>query len=182
MGDDSNRRKVRHNLTERRRVDRMNQLFNRLFMAIEDTAPAPTVTDRTAGAPVGLGVCGADGKPINPARWSKADVLEGALNVIHDLRKQLEEERLARTLGVPAPGCELSSNGGDDDGVFSQSDSVSDAGANEFRFAETSLMPGVTQQMAQNGFVNAPQLLQPLSAMPSLGMGLISPNTSPRLN
>ena len=29
-GDDSSRRKVRHNLTERRRVDRMNQLFKKV--------------------------------------------------------------------------------------------------------------------------------------------------------
>mgnify|MGYP001285636954 CR=1 FL=1 len=55
--------------------------------------------DKATGQPV-LGVLGADGKPINPNRWSKADVLEGALNVIQDLRKQLVEERLARTLGV----------------------------------------------------------------------------------
>jgi len=181
-GDDSNRRKVRHNLTERRRVDRMNQLFNRLFMAIEDTAPAPAVTDRTSGAPVGLGVCGADGKPINPARWSKADVLEGALNVIQDLRKQLEEERLARTLGVPMAGDHPpSSNGGDDS--YSQSDSLSEAGANEFRYHEAAVlaMPQGMAPAASMAFTGA--LLQPISNVPSLGMGLISPvDASPRLN
>jgi len=102
--NDSSRRKVRHNLTERRRVDRMNQLFNKLYMAIEDTAP-PQVTDKSAnGDGQRLSVCGADGKLINPNKWSKADVLEGALNVIEDLRKQLVEERLARTLGVPVSG------------------------------------------------------------------------------
>ena len=89
---------MRHNLTERRRVDRMNQLFKRLYMAIEDTAPPElSMQDQCER----LGVLGADGKPINPNKWSKADVLEGALNVIADLRKQLVEERLARTLGVP---------------------------------------------------------------------------------
>ena len=103
LDGDGSRRKVRHNLTERRRVDRMNQLFNRLYTAIEETAPATGETDKATGQPV-LGVLGADGKPINPNRWSKADVLEGALNVITDLRRQLTEERLARTLGVPVDG------------------------------------------------------------------------------
>ena len=93
---DGAKRKVRHNLTERRRVDRMNQLFKKLYMAIEDTAP-PQLLDTAER----LSVCGADGKPINPNKWSKADVLEGALNIIVDLRRQLDQECLARTLGLP---------------------------------------------------------------------------------
>ena len=70
LPQDANRRKVRHNLTERRRVDRMNQLFNRLAMAIVDEKAAPALT--LAGAEGG--VEGKDSKP----KWSKADVLEGA--------------------------------------------------------------------------------------------------------
>lgn len=97
---DASRRKVRHNLTERRRVDRMNQLFNRLYAAIEETAPPSNTIDKATGQPV-LSILGADGKPINPNRWSKADVLEGALNVINELKSQLSAERLARTLGMP---------------------------------------------------------------------------------
>jgi len=97
-GCDASRRKVRHNLTERRRVDRMNQLFNKLYLVLEDTAPGQTGADGTTA----LGVLGADCKPINPQRWSKADVLEGALNIITDLRRQLAEERLSRSLGVEA--------------------------------------------------------------------------------
>jgi len=97
------KRKVRHNQTERRRVDRMNQLFKKLYMVVEDTAPPSSDGTGSSKSQEGerLGVCGADGKPINPNKWSKADVLEGALNVILDLRKQLVEERLARSLGVP---------------------------------------------------------------------------------
>ena len=98
--NDASRRKVRHNLTERRRVDRMNQLFKRLYEALEDSDPAGLVHTRNEYTER-LNVCGADGKPINPNKWSKADVLEGALNVIQDLRKHLVEERLDRTLGVP---------------------------------------------------------------------------------
>ena len=98
--NESSRRKVRHNLTERRRVDRMNQLFKKLFEALEDSDPAGLTSTPNKYAEL-LNVCGADGKPINPNKWSKADVLEGALNVIQDLRKHLVEERLARTLGVP---------------------------------------------------------------------------------
>ena len=78
-----------------RRVDRLNQRFKTLYDAIADAAPPTTSGEER------LSVAGADGKPINPNKWSKADVLEGALNVILDLRKQLVEERLARTLGVP---------------------------------------------------------------------------------
>ena len=82
------------------------QLFNKLYMQIEDCAPPlKDKTGRNGGEPR-LSVNGADGKSINPAKWSKADVLEGALNVIQDLRRQLVEERLARTLGV-APGCSV---------------------------------------------------------------------------
>ena len=91
LDGDGNRRKVRHNLTERRRVDRMNQLFTQLYLTLEETAPACLAAD---GAML-LGVAGADGKPINPQRWSKADVVEGALNLIADLRRQIAEERLA---------------------------------------------------------------------------------------
>ena len=75
----------------------MNQLFNKLYTAIEEAAPATDAVDKATGQPV-LGVLGADGKPINPSRWSKADVLEGALNIIIDLRRQLSEERLSATV------------------------------------------------------------------------------------
>ena len=72
------------------------QLYDELA---EAAPPAPMLSTADPSAQR-LSVAGADGKPINPAKWSKADVLEGALNVIQDLRKQLVEERLARTLGV----------------------------------------------------------------------------------
>jgi len=106
-------KKVRHNLTERKRVDRLNQLFNRLSAAVDEDEPS------LLGAPLTL-ECGSDldgsfndgsstdGKnPSDTAaaggqkkERSKAEVLESALNVIQDLRKQLAEERLARSLGV----------------------------------------------------------------------------------
>ena len=127
---DGDRRKVRHNLTERRRVDRMNQLFNKLYTAIEEAAPATDVIDKATGQPV-LGVLGADGKPINPSRWSKADVLEGALNVINDLRQQLSEERLARTLGVPT------ASGEDDDA----DDAVSTSDGHSYSLAGSESCP-----------------------------------------
>ena len=136
-----NGRKVRHNLTERRRVDRMNQLFNKLYTAIEEAAPATDAVDKATGQPV-LGVLGADGKPINPSRWSKADVLEGALNVISDLRQQLSEERLARTLGVPRPSAE----GGDGMTPFPRRMANSVAGSESYaesdQFSESSALSG----------------------------------------
>ena len=135
---DGDRRKVRHNLTERRRVDRMNQLFNKLYTAIEEAAPATDAVDKATGQPV-LGVLGADGKPINPSRWSKADVLEGALNVISDLRQQLSEERLARTLGVPPPSAE----GGD--GIadsYANSVAGSESYAESDQFSDSSALSG----------------------------------------
>ena len=97
---DASRRKVRHNLTERRRVDRMNQLFHRLAMAICDEAAAPAIT--MSGMDDAERMLTAEGKELAKPKWSKADVLEGALNVVNDLRRQLAEERLARSLGVPA--------------------------------------------------------------------------------
>ena len=117
---DGDRRKVRHNLTERRRVDRMNQLFNKLYTAIEEAAPATDAVDKATGQPV-LGVLGADGKPINPSRWSKADVLEGALNIIIDLRRQLSEERLSATV---ESGYAHSASGSD---LCTESDQLSDS-------------------------------------------------------
>ena len=100
--NESSRRKVRHNLTERRRVDRMNQLFKKLFEALEDSDPAGLTSTPNKYAEL-LNVCGADGKPINPNKWSKADVLEGALNVIQDLRKHgvklcFDDRRLSRVM------------------------------------------------------------------------------------
>ena len=80
------------------------QLYDELAVT---APPVPTLTNASSGDTDNvadnerLGVCGADGKPINPNKWSKADVLEGAFNIIVDLRRRLDEERLARTLGVP---------------------------------------------------------------------------------
>ena len=108
---ESSYKKSRHNLTERKRVDRLNQLFNRLSAAIddeEDELPGAVV------APAGKSKSGKDSKaqlaisetsedPLNPVPKkdrSKAEVLETALQVILHLRKQLNEERLARRLGV----------------------------------------------------------------------------------
>jgi len=125
---EANRRKVRHNLTERRRVDRMNQLFNKLYMALEEEGTT-SLPDSDGKGPQ-LSVLGADGKPINPNRWSKADVLEGALNVIRDLRHQLAEERLARSLGVG--GVRASGmNSYDDDGYHDNLDGA-DSDDDEF--------------------------------------------------
>lgn len=97
---DASRRKVRHNLTERRRVDRMNQLFHQLALAICDEPAAPAIT--MAAMDDAERLLTAEGQELAKPKWSKADVLEGALNVVHDLRRQLAEERIARSLGVPA--------------------------------------------------------------------------------
>ena len=184
MPDDCNRRKVRHNLTERRRVDRMNQLFNKLYTAIEDTAPGQ-ICD-AAGNPASLGVCGADGKPINPARWSKADVLEGALNVIYGLRKQLEEERLARSVSAPlsanpaaaAAAANIAgsdgapSSNGDHDSL-SVSDSVSEAGGQYEDGAGEHMQMHMHMQMQMH-------MLHPLSAIPSINTFAV--DTLPSIN
>ena len=122
-GGDATRRKVRHNLTERRRVDRMNQLFNKLYTAIESGAQDADAGTTKEGAPAALTVLGAESKSASSGRWSKADVLEGAINVITDLRKQLEEERLGRACGLSSVASE---HGGHSD-ACSDSDRLSDA-------------------------------------------------------
>ena len=99
------------------------QLYDELAVT---APPVPTLTNASSGDTDNvadnerLGVCGADGKPINPNKWSKADVLEGALNVIADLRKQLVEERLARTLGVPVPQEYPVDAGDSEEGIFDE--------------------------------------------------------------
>ena len=72
---DASRRKVRHNLTERRRVDRMNQLFHHLAMAICDETAAPAIT--MEGMNDAERMLTAEGKELAKPKWSKADVLEG---------------------------------------------------------------------------------------------------------
>jgi hypothetical protein len=98
-------KKARHNLTERRRINRMNELFDQLSAAVEDREEKPfligNLTDGAA-APVPEEEPAPTEDPSNPPRSkersgaSKAKVLEGALRCIRDLRKQLAEERLAR--------------------------------------------------------------------------------------
>lgn len=102
-------KKVRHNLTERKRVDRLNQLFNRLSAAIDAddvldgiSGPRPATLEdikTLTGDMGGLGE-GALASAGPKKERSKAEVLESALNVIVDLRRQLAEERLSRRLGV----------------------------------------------------------------------------------
>lgn len=75
----------------------MNQLFNKLYLTLEDKAPG---LEANEDGTLCLSVLGHGGRPINPERWSKADVVEGAINMIEDLYRQLAEERLARSLGV----------------------------------------------------------------------------------
>eukprot|EP00900_Chrysochromulina_parva_P009563 jgi/Chrpa1/18608/Chrysochromulina_OHIO_Genome00009118-RA len=100
LPSDASRRKVRHNLTERRRVDRMNQLFHRLAMSIVDEKAAPAIS--MANFDEAERALTAEGKELAKPKWSKADVLEGAIAVVNDLRRQLAEERLARSLSVPS--------------------------------------------------------------------------------
>ena len=100
LPSDASRRKVRHNLTERRRVDRMNQLFHRLAMSIVDEKAAPAIS--MANFDEAERALTAEGKELAKPKWSKADVLEGAIAVVNDLRRRLAEERLARSLSVPA--------------------------------------------------------------------------------
>ena len=79
---------------------------------------------------------------------------------MEEARRQLEEERIARTLSAPLPngnhrsadGSErpLSSNGGDND-TYSNSDSLSEADKHEL-------------------YGEHMHMLHPLSALPSLGM------------
>ena len=61
-----------------------------LYMAIEEMAP-PVITECSNGSAGGerLSVCGSEGKLINPQKWSKADVLEGAVNIIASLQGQV---------------------------------------------------------------------------------------------
>ena len=98
-------KKARHNLTERRRINRMNELFDQLSAAVEDRDETPFLIGSLsdgAAAPVPEEEPAPTEDPSNPPRpkersgASKAKVLEGALRCIRDLRKQLAEERLAR--------------------------------------------------------------------------------------
>jgi hypothetical protein len=117
-------KKARHNLTERKRITRMNELFDRLSAAIEEPkggaegmpptllnlsgaeVPMPDGTLIATGAAASQSAddeAGLDGGKILPKHKersgaSKAKVLEGALQCIEDLKHQLAEERLARTL------------------------------------------------------------------------------------
>lgn len=98
-------KKVRHNLTERKRVDRLNQLFNRLSAAVEEpdeSTQALLTLECDSDAPSSTdGKTNESAEDVAPKKErSKAEVLEGALSVIKDLRKQLAEERLARSLGM----------------------------------------------------------------------------------
>ena len=69
----------------------MNQLFNRLHMAIADDDMQQCLTDTSAFDAV-------DDKNFKVP--CKAHVLESALQLIGDLRRQLSEERLAQALEV----------------------------------------------------------------------------------
>ena len=127
-GGDSSKRKVRHNQTERRRVDRMNQLFKKVRPRIWLRSPPPTdapdahqinksccpprrdpsrafawraqlsmaIEEPSAPETQRGGDFDGDDKPSQSSKVSKADVLEGAINLIAELRKQLIEERLTR--------------------------------------------------------------------------------------
>ena len=120
-------KKARHNLTERRRINRMNELFDQLSAAVEDRDETPfligNLTDGAA-APVPEEEPAPTEDPSNPPRpkersgASKSKVLEGALRCIHDLRKQIASERLARPflsvtdLDDMASLCTLNDSGG----------------------------------------------------------------------
>ena len=94
-------RKQRHNLTERRRIDRMNQLFERLHSAVandgEDTRDHGSSFEQNIDPDA---FTAADDKL---PKICKAQVLEGALRIIHDLRRQLAQERLASALQQVSP-------------------------------------------------------------------------------
>lgn len=154
------KKKARHNLTERKRITRMNELFAQLQAAVEEpedaslrrllgesatAASAPETT--TEEEALASRSATATAKERSGASTCKAKVLEGALQCIHHLRQQLAEERLARQLlgdasllsvtslddAMPAASCTGVAEGGD-------AGSAGDAGAAEL------IMPGATPQ------------------------------------
>lgn len=98
-------KKARHNLTERRRIIRMNELFDQLSAAIEEPDETPSLLSNLVVQPSATDVGEAPSaedpndptaRPKERSGASKAKVLEAALRCIRDLRSKLAEERLAR--------------------------------------------------------------------------------------
>ena len=94
-------RKVRHNLTERRRIDRMNQLFDRLHRAVSNDEEGSRDDTSSFEQNIDPDALGAADEKL--PKICKAQVLEGALQVIQDLRRQLAQERLASALQQVSP-------------------------------------------------------------------------------
>jgi len=109
-------KKVRHNLIERQRVDRLNKLFYKLSVVLDEPdeqaaelmPPSEKPPKEEAPEPK------SNGSKAFGVR-SKAEVLEAALTTISELRKQLAEERLARCLGVANLASEISCAMDDDE-------------------------------------------------------------------
>ena len=98
-------KKARHNLTERRRITRMNELFDQLSAAIEEPDETPLLLGNLALEPSAADVDepptaedpdDPTARPKERSGASKANVLEAALRCIRDLRAKLAEERFAR--------------------------------------------------------------------------------------
>lgn len=105
-------KKARHNLTERKRITRMNELFDRLSAAIEEPIGGNCAEPLMLGDRLGdlsnaeptadASELADQNNPPPPVKErsgaSKAKVLEGALRCIRDLKQKLAEERMARSV------------------------------------------------------------------------------------
>jgi len=91
-------KKARHNLTERARVDRLNKLFFKLSVALDD--PDPAAPDAALNGPDSP-LLSASRKGLKGER-SKAEVIEAALSLITELRQKVAsyEEQMGKAAEV----------------------------------------------------------------------------------
>jgi len=131
-------KRARHNQTERQRVDRLNRLFQKVSVTLDD----PEADDLDAIGRVAeekaLTLAAApksDGSKTEALGGrSKAEVLEGALLTITQLRRMLKEERLARSLdSITMSGTETLLDGmGIDAAAIDEATAAMDLGEEDF--------------------------------------------------
>ena len=94
IADPNEHRKVRHNLAERRRTNRINKLFNQLYEVLISPEVLPLLNEP-----------GPNGEVRKLPRKSKAAVLEAAIHCIETLqRRAAEANARARAQAVQAAG------------------------------------------------------------------------------
>uniref|UniRef100_A0A7S2DJ27 BHLH domain-containing protein n=1 Tax=Haptolina brevifila TaxID=156173 RepID=A0A7S2DJ27_9EUKA len=118
-------KRARHNQTERQRVDRLNRLFQKVNVTLDDPEADDLEEIGKLAEEKALVVAASEStnKVDQLGGRSKAEVLEGALQTITQLRRMLKEERLARCLdAITGTDTEL-------DGIGIDANSIDEAAA-----------------------------------------------------